>query len=179
MDKLTIIVPCYNEHESIPFLIPALHDVMESMREEAVFEVIMVNNCSEDNTLELMKENPKILGITPAMPIGCSMDIAMKAFPDDVPKPLRKFVIKLLEKKPKNRPVSACDAADQLSRMLLPYPRDLTPYLADWVYSVSQETVSELQVPVTPNRAKRIFATGAASGFILALVLLTLAYLIL
>ena len=56
MDKLTIIVPCYNEHESIPFLIPALHDVMESMREEAVFEVIMVNNCSEDNTLELMKE---------------------------------------------------------------------------------------------------------------------------
>ena len=63
--------------------------------------------------------------------------------------------------------------------MLLPYPRDLTPYLADWVYSVSQETVSELQVPVTPNRAKRIFATGAASGFILALVLLTLAYLIL
>ena len=56
MDKLTIIVPCYNEHESIPFLIPALHVVMESMREEAVFEVIMVNNCSEDNTLELMKE---------------------------------------------------------------------------------------------------------------------------
>ena len=32
--------------------------------------------------LELMKENPKIMGITPAMPIGCSMDIPMKVFPD-------------------------------------------------------------------------------------------------
>lgn len=107
------------------------------------------------------------------------LKLSPKAFPDDVPKPLRKFVLKLLEKKPKNRPVSACDAADQLSRMLLPYPRDLTPYLADWVYSTCQETVSELKVPVTPNRSKRIFATGAASGFILALVLVTLAYLIL
>lgn len=32
--------------------------------------------------LELMKENPRIIGITPAMPIGCSMDIPMKVFPD-------------------------------------------------------------------------------------------------
>ncbi len=32
--------------------------------------------------LELMRENSKIIGITPAMPIGCSMDIPMKEFPD-------------------------------------------------------------------------------------------------
>lgn len=32
--------------------------------------------------LELMKENGRIVGITPAMPLGCSMDIAMKEFPD-------------------------------------------------------------------------------------------------
>ena len=32
--------------------------------------------------LELMKENSKIIGITPAMPIGCSMDIPMKVYPD-------------------------------------------------------------------------------------------------
>ncbi|MBQ6541386.1 MAG: glycosyltransferase, partial [Lachnospiraceae bacterium] len=56
MDKITIIVPCYNEHESIPFLIPELEKVMESMKEEACFEVLMINNCSEDNTLDLMKE---------------------------------------------------------------------------------------------------------------------------
>ena len=35
-----------------------------------------------ETLLELMKENPKIIGITPAMPIGCSMDIPMKVYPD-------------------------------------------------------------------------------------------------
>ena len=34
-----------------------------------------------ETLLELMKENSKIIGITPAMPIGCSMDIPMKVFP--------------------------------------------------------------------------------------------------
>jgi 1-deoxy-D-xylulose-5-phosphate synthase len=29
-----------------------------------------------------MRENAKIIGITPAMPIGCSMDIPMKVYPD-------------------------------------------------------------------------------------------------
>lgn len=31
---------------------------------------------------ELMEQNPSIIGITPAMPTGCSMNIAMKEFPD-------------------------------------------------------------------------------------------------
>lgn len=35
-----------------------------------------------ETLLELMRENRKIVGITPAMPIGCSMDIPMKEFPD-------------------------------------------------------------------------------------------------
>lgn len=35
-----------------------------------------------ETLLELMKENSKIIGITPAMPIGCSMDIPMKVYPD-------------------------------------------------------------------------------------------------
>lgn len=35
-----------------------------------------------ETLLELMKENPAIIGITPAMPIGCSMDIPMKVYPD-------------------------------------------------------------------------------------------------
>lgn len=35
-----------------------------------------------ETLLELMRENPKIIGITPAMPIGCSMDIPMKVYPD-------------------------------------------------------------------------------------------------
>ena len=35
-----------------------------------------------ETLLELMKENSRIIGITPAMPIGCSMDIPMKEYPD-------------------------------------------------------------------------------------------------
>ena len=32
--------------------------------------------------LELAEQNPKIVGVTPAMPTGCSMNIMMKAMPD-------------------------------------------------------------------------------------------------
>ena len=32
--------------------------------------------------LELAKQNPKIVGVTPAMPTGCSMNITMKEFPE-------------------------------------------------------------------------------------------------
>ena len=35
-----------------------------------------------ETLLDLMRENKKIIGITPAMPIGCSMDIPQKEFPD-------------------------------------------------------------------------------------------------
>jgi len=35
-----------------------------------------------ETLLELMKENSAIIGITPAMPIGCSMNIPMKVYPD-------------------------------------------------------------------------------------------------
>lgn len=35
-----------------------------------------------ETLLELMRENSKIIGITPAMPIGCSMDIPMKVYPN-------------------------------------------------------------------------------------------------
>lgn len=104
------------------------------------------------------------------------LKLSSAAFPDDVPKPLRKFVLKLLEKKPKNRPVSACDAADQLSRMLLPYPRDLTPYLADWVYSTCQDTVSELVVPVMRNKTKQFLLGGFIAGVALATAITALIF---
>ena len=32
--------------------------------------------------LELAKKNDKIIGVTPAMPTGCSINILMKAMPD-------------------------------------------------------------------------------------------------
>ena len=35
-----------------------------------------------ETLLELAKQNPRIVGVTPAMPTGCSMNIMMKAMPD-------------------------------------------------------------------------------------------------
>lgn len=55
MDKISLVIPCYNEEESIPFLEKELERVM-TMMNEVSFEVILVDNCSEDNTLKLMKE---------------------------------------------------------------------------------------------------------------------------
>lgn len=55
MDKISLVIPCYNEEESIPFLEKELERVM-AMMSEVSFEVILVDNCSEDNTLKLMKE---------------------------------------------------------------------------------------------------------------------------
>ena len=37
-----------------------------------------------ETLLELAKANPRIVGVTPAMPTGCSMNIMMKAMPDRV-----------------------------------------------------------------------------------------------
>ena len=37
-----------------------------------------------ETLLELAKSNPRIVGVTPAMPTGCSMNIMMKAMPDRV-----------------------------------------------------------------------------------------------
>ena len=58
MDKIIIIIPCYNEELSIPYLKNKLIKIMDdkTLKYKLSFEVIMVDNCSFDNTLSLMKE---------------------------------------------------------------------------------------------------------------------------
>lgn len=55
MDKITIVIPCYNEQETIPFLKTELYKLIDSMK-DVEFEFIMVDNSSTDNTLNMMKE---------------------------------------------------------------------------------------------------------------------------
>lgn len=55
MDKISLIIPCYNEEETIPFLNEELIKLKKSIS-KVDFEVILVDNCSSDNTLKLMKE---------------------------------------------------------------------------------------------------------------------------
>ena len=58
MDKIIIIIPCYNEELSIPYLKNKLIKIMDYMtlKYKLSFEVIMVDNCLFDNTLSLIKE---------------------------------------------------------------------------------------------------------------------------
>lgn len=55
MSLLTVIVPCYNEEEALPFLYDALCDVRSKMSDRD-FEFIFVNDGSKDNTAKVIKE---------------------------------------------------------------------------------------------------------------------------
>lgn len=52
--KLSIILPIYNEKENIPQLFKEIEETMATMPHE--FEVIAVNDCSKDGSLELLLE---------------------------------------------------------------------------------------------------------------------------
>lgn len=55
MNLITLIIPCYNEEESLPLLYPELVKVSQGMPEQA-FEFLFVNDGSRDKTLVLLKE---------------------------------------------------------------------------------------------------------------------------
>lgn len=59
MKKLSIIVPCYNEQESLPLFYPAVKKIIKKIPVKP--EYIFVNDGSSDDTLkELKKSNKKI-----------------------------------------------------------------------------------------------------------------------
>ena len=55
MKKISIIVPAYNEEESLPFLYERLTKLIDSINNYE-FEVLLINDGSKDKTLELIKE---------------------------------------------------------------------------------------------------------------------------
>ena len=55
MKKITIIIPAYNEEESLPPLYERLEKLMDSMGNYQ-FEILFVNDGSKDNTINLVKE---------------------------------------------------------------------------------------------------------------------------
>lgn len=64
MKKISIIVPCYNEQEAIPFFHEEILKVADSMKEKAEFELIFVNDGSKDETLRVLREYSKKDGKT-------------------------------------------------------------------------------------------------------------------
>jgi len=55
MDKISLIVPCYNEEQALPFLYKEIVKLTAEMPEQE-FEFIFINDGSKDRTLELVKE---------------------------------------------------------------------------------------------------------------------------
>ncbi len=56
MSLLTVIVPCYNEEESLPIFYEEIKKVAESFKKEKVeFEFLFINDGSMDKTLEILR----------------------------------------------------------------------------------------------------------------------------
>ena len=55
MKKISVIVPAYNEEESLPLLIERMNKIMEQMKEYE-FELLFVNDGSKDKTIQIIKE---------------------------------------------------------------------------------------------------------------------------
>ena len=57
MKKISIIIPCYNEEETIPYFYNEINKVSKKMKVE--FEFIFVNDGSKDKTINVIKEYVK------------------------------------------------------------------------------------------------------------------------
>lgn len=55
MKKVSLVIPCYNEEESLPRFDKELHKVISSLAQYE-FEVIYIDDGSKDNTLNVIKE---------------------------------------------------------------------------------------------------------------------------
>ena len=55
MEKISVVVPCYNEEKSLPFFYDEMKKVMKKMS-NSEFELIFVNDGSKDKTIDAIKE---------------------------------------------------------------------------------------------------------------------------
>ena len=58
MEKISVIVPCYNEEESLPLFYDEICKVAESFK-NVDFEFIFVNDGSRDKTLSISRDLSK------------------------------------------------------------------------------------------------------------------------
>ncbi len=59
MDKISVIVPCFNEELSLPYFYDEITRISELMKENAEFEYIFVNDGSSDNTIKVLRDFAK------------------------------------------------------------------------------------------------------------------------
>ncbi len=59
MKKISIVVPCYNEEESLHYFYEEMQKIVKQMQKKAKFEFVFVNDGSKDKTLEILRELAK------------------------------------------------------------------------------------------------------------------------
>ena len=59
MKKISIVVPCYNEEETIPIFYEEVNKVAEKLKNKATIEFVFVNDGSKDKTLITLRELAK------------------------------------------------------------------------------------------------------------------------
>ena len=56
MDKISIVVPCYNEQEVILMFYEKLMKIINQLENNYSYEIIFIDDGSKDNTLKILKE---------------------------------------------------------------------------------------------------------------------------
>ena len=73
MKMISFVIPCYRSTATLPGVIKEIQDTMEKM-EKYTYEVVLINDCSPDDTFETIKElcekNENVLGINLAKNFG-------------------------------------------------------------------------------------------------------------
>lgn len=59
MEKISVVIPCYNEEEAIPLFYQEISKIIEKLKKKVTFELIFVNDGSKDRTLEEIRELSK------------------------------------------------------------------------------------------------------------------------
>lgn len=54
MKKISLIIPCYNEQESLPIFYDSVSSVLKGLKYD--YELLFIDDGSEDNTLEIIKD---------------------------------------------------------------------------------------------------------------------------
>lgn len=55
MEKISIVVPCYNEEKALPYFYDEVNKVSKNMKEN-LFEIIFINDGSKDKTIDIIRE---------------------------------------------------------------------------------------------------------------------------
>lgn len=74
MKKISYVIPCYRSEKTISYVVEGITTVMQQYKERYSYEIILVNDCSPDNTYDticsLAKENEHIIGVNLAKNFG-------------------------------------------------------------------------------------------------------------